>query len=199
MSVREPELPCRTAYQSDMQPRKTREAWDEPDHAHFLTYSCHKRAPLLVKDRVRRWVVEAMEQTRATLNIALFAYVIMPEHVHVLLFPKSDCPMRRVLATLKRGVSQHARKHLMDTGPHEWLNRLTVRYPSRTVFRFWQPGGGYDHNVWRERTVRDVADYVHANPVRRGLVESPEQWTWSSAGFWKGEADVPIMMDSIDL
>ena len=87
----------------------------------------------------------------------------------------------------------------MDTGQREWLDRLTVRYPSRTVFRFWQPGGGCDHNVWRERTVRDVADYIHANPVRRGLVEFPEEWTWSSAGFWAGEADVPIAMDSIDL
>ncbi len=199
MSVKKSSSPVRSAHPGDIRPHKTRKAWDEPRHAHFLTYSCHKRAALLVKDRVRRWVVEAMEQTRATLNISLLAYVIMPDHVHVLLLPKSGCPMRRVLAALKSSVSRHAREHLMDTGQREWLDRLTVRYPSRTVFRFWQPGGGYDRNVWRERTVREVMDYMHANPVRRGLVESPEEWAWSSARFWAGQEDVPIAMDSIDL
>ncbi len=199
MSVTEPELQRRAACPSDMRPRKTRRAWDEPGHAHFLTYSCHKRAALLVQDRVRRWVVEAMEQTRATLNISLLAYVIIPDHVHVLLLPKSGCPMRQVLAALKSSVSRHAREHLMDTGQREWLDRLTVRYPSRTILRFWQPGGGYDRNVWRERTVREVMDYMHANPVRRGLVESPAEWAWSSARVWAGEEDVPIAMDLFDL
>lgn len=199
MSVNEPDLRCRTIYQSDIRPRRTRKAWDEPGHAHFLTYSCNKRLPLLTKDRTRRWVVEAMDRARATLKVSLFAYVIMPEHVHVLLFPGSECPMRRVLAALKRSVSREARDHLVKTGQHEWLKRLTVRYPSRTVFRFWQPGGGYDRNVWQQRSIRETVDYIHANPVRRELVESPEDWAWSSAKFWAGEKDVPIKMDSIDL
>ncbi len=180
-------------------PRKTRKAWDEPGHAHFLTYSCYQRWALLTKDRTCQWVVESLDRTRRKLNVALWAYVIMPEHVHVLLFPRSDCPMRLILAMLKRSVSDRARENLASAKQGQWLDRLTVHYPSRTVFRFWQPGGGYDHNIWRQRTMAEVVEYIHANPVRRELVDCPGDWQWSSARFWAGEKDFPIAMDPIDL
>ena len=103
--------------------------------------------------------------------------------------------MRTVLATLKRPVSQRTKRHLEQTRQTAWLNRLTVRYPSRTVFRFWQPGGGFDHNIFKERTVAAVIEYIHANPVRRGLVKEPTDWEWSSARFWDGHCEVPMRMD----
>jgi len=69
-------------------PRKTRIAWNEAGHAHFLTYSCFQRLPLLTRDRTRKWVIAAMEDLRQSLHVAHWAYVIMPEHVHVLLYPQ---------------------------------------------------------------------------------------------------------------
>jgi putative transposase len=180
----------------DSLPCKTRRAWDEPGHAHFLTYSCFRRLPLLTRNRTRCWVEEALEATRRELDVALWAYVIMPEHVHVLLCPRqASYEMRRILVALKRPVSDAARQHLEHTGNDKWLDRLSVEYPSRRVFRFWQPGGGFDHNIFREKTVPTVIDYIHANPVRRGLVERPTDWEWSSARFWDGRTDVPIRMD----
>ena len=50
--------------------------------------------------------------------------------------------------------------------------------------RFWQKGGGYGRNYWNEKEIRDQIDYEHMNPVKRGLVENPEDWEWSSSGFW---------------
>ncbi len=177
-------------------PRKTRRSWDEPGHAHYLTYSCHRRLPLLSRDRVRRWVVDALERTRQELNVALWAYVVMPEHVHVLLHPRAPhYEMRRILAMLKQPVAKAARKWLEDNRQTTWLERLTVAYPSRKVFRFWQPGGGFDHNVFREKTVSAIVDYIHANPVRRKLVDEPTHWEWSSARFWEGDPKVPLQMD----
>jgi len=181
-------------------PRKTRLSWDEPGHAHFLTYSCLDRLPLLTRDRTRQWVIEGMEHTRTHCNIAIWAYVIMPDHVHLLIRPRdSGYEMRRILACLKRGVSDAARRHLLAERNERWLRRLTVEYPSRRVFRFWQPGGGFDHNVFREKTIPAVIEYIHANPVRRGLVRHPTEWAWSSARFWGGRRDVPILMDVPDL
>ena len=177
--------------------RKTRQAWDEPGHAHFVTFSCYQRLPLLTRDRTRRWVIAAMQKTRQNLAVALWAYVIMPEHVHVLLYPlQAHYEMRRILAALKRPVSDAAREHLTQSGSTDWLERLSVNYPSRRVFRFWQPGGGYDQNVFREKTVPAVIEYIHANPVRREMVKNPTDWEWSSARFWDGCAEVPIRMDT---
>jgi putative transposase len=176
--------------------RKTRTAWNEPGHAHFVTFSCFQRLPLLARDRTRQWVVRAMEDTRRTLDVAIWAYVIMPEHVHVLLYPRrSTYEMRRILVALKRPVSDAARDHLERSESSVWRERLTVRYPSRTVFRFWQPGGGFDRNIFRVKTVPAVIEYIHNNPVRRGLVNDPLDWAWSSARYWDGRKDVPIKLD----
>lgn len=113
-------------------PRKTRRSWDEPGHAHFLTYSCFHRLPLLARERTRRWVLDALESTRRKLDIALWAYVIMPEHVHILLCPRQPIyEMRRILVALKRPVSGAAREHLEQVEDEKWLTRLSVEYPSR--------------------------------------------------------------------
>lgn len=134
------------------------------------------------------------------MDFALWAYVIMPEHVHVLLRPRqADYEMRRILAALKRPVGEAAREYLRRMGQDEWLARMTVEYPSRTVFRFWQPGGGFDRNIFQEKSVPAVIDYIHANPVRRGLVDRPTDWEWSSARFWEGRTDVPLQMDPPDV
>lgn len=174
-------------------------AWNEPGHAHVLTYSCYKGYKLLSRDRSRQWVIEAMAQTREKLDVLLWAYVIMPEHVHVALRPRrSDARIEHIRASLKRSVSKKAKMHLVETRNEEWLGRLTVRKGRRPVFHFWQPGGGFDRNIWRERSLAAMIEYIHLNPVRRELVKSPTDWRWSSAQFWDGCGDVPLAMDGID-
>jgi putative transposase len=176
--------------------RKARCAWNEPGHAHFVTYSCFRRQPLLTRERTRRWVVETIQTVRLKQDVAVWGYVIMPEHVHLLVHPRrSTYSMSAILAGLKRPVSEAAKAHLTATGQTAWLEKLTVRYPGRTVFRFWEPGGGYDRNVQRDRSIPAILDYIHANPVRRELVETPTDWEWSSARFWDGRRDVPLRMD----
>ena len=61
---------------------------------------------------------------------------------------------------------------------------------------FRQPGGGCDRNLFKTETVHKEIDYLHANPVRRGLCRSPEQWRFSIAGFWLGERNVPLEMNA---
>jgi putative transposase len=91
-------------------------------------------------------------------------------------------------------VTHKAIGYLAEHAP-EWLPRITVREGSRVRRRFWQPGGGFDRNVTELATVHRMIDYMHANPVRRGLVERPEQWEWSSARWYAGIRPVAIEMD----
>ncbi len=65
-----------------------------------------------------------------------------------------------------------------------------------TPGRFWQPGGGYDRNITSTKVLRAVIDYIHANPVRRGLVSAAEEWEWSSARWYAGRRPVKLEMDS---
>ena len=176
--------------------RKSRRAWNELGGAHFLNCSCFRRLPLLTRQRTRRWVLEALEATRREHDVALWAYVIMPEHVHILLLPRQPrYEMLRILVGLKRPVSDAAREYLEEIEDDRWLKRLSVEYPSRKVFRFWQPGGGFDRNIFREKTVPAVIDYIHANPVLRGLVAQRTDWEWSSARIWGKWPNVLLRMD----
>src|SRR5260221_14174960 len=79
--------------------RKTVRSYEEPGHAHELSYSCFHRLPLLNGDRTRQCFVDALAKTRQQLNLALLAYVIMPEHVHVLLWPREQVYKIRLIRT----------------------------------------------------------------------------------------------------
>ena len=58
-----------------------------------------------------------------------------------------------------------------------------------------QAGGGYDSNLWREEAVWNAIEYINANPVRRGLCKTPEDWEWSSARWYAGVRPTLIEMD----
>ena len=64
----------------------------------------------------------------------------------------------------------------------------------RHSLRFWQRGGGYDRNLWSAREIRRKIDYIHANPVRHGLVARPEDRPWSSWRAWRAGTDEPVPM-----
>jgi putative transposase len=180
--------------------RKKKVTYDIPGHAHFLTYSCFQQLALLSRDRSRGWVVNAVQEARSKFDFDLWAYVIMPEHVHLLIRPRQEqYQMKRILAALKRPVSAQAKAYLRATGNTAWLAKLTVKEGEEMVFRFWQAGGGYDHNLWNDRPILEVIDYIHANPVRRGLVARPTDWFWSSARFYAGDLSGPLMMDPLEV
>ena len=183
---------------SEQPRRKTKRVYSMPGHAHFLTCSCQERLPLLSKDRARWWLIEALEEMRRARDVAIFAYVIMPEHMHALLRPRRlEYDMGHIVASIKKPVSSAAKAQLMERGQTRWLERLTVKHGDRSVFRFWMPGGGHDRNLWNDGPIHKAIEYIHMNPVRRGLVERPEDWEWSSARFWAGVRPVPLEMDQI--
>jgi len=177
--------------------RHLRKSLDLPNHAHELTFTCYNRYKLLSKERTRQWLVEAFDKARRQLDVHFWAYVIMPEHVHVVVVPqRSEYRTQDILKALKGGIARRSLNFLKRVNP-QWLERLTVRRPCGEVeHRFWLPGGGYDRNIVTQRALLRAVNYIHANPVRRGLVESPTDWEWSSARWYEGERDVKLEMDA---
>ncbi len=186
---------CNTSVMADSH-RKRCKRFDIPGDPHFLTFSCFRRMPLLSRNRSRQWVIDALSRSRESGQIDLWAYVIMPEHVHVVLLPHKEVTISEVLKSVKQSVSCRALLWLRQNDK-AFLQRLEVfdRSNDHRSYRFWQRGGGYDRNL---RTVSDVHEkiaYVHNNPVRRGWVERAEQWPWSSAAAWESGIDQPLAID----
>jgi putative transposase len=175
---------------------RLRVSYNEPGHAHELTFSCFHRLAMLSKDRTREWLVESLERARKRLQFEIWAYVIMPEHVHLLILPcRPEYDMSKILKAVKQPVGQRAMRFLRREAP-DWLNRLSVRVRSgRVEHHFWQEGGGYDRNIIDADTAWASVRYLHNNPVRRGLVRHPEEWPWSSARWYAGLDGVKLDMD----
>jgi putative transposase len=119
----------------------------------------------------------------------------MPEHVHLLVWPRDpNYQTSRILASIKKPVGYRAIQYLKQHAP-DFLERLTIRHRNRVARHFWQVGPGHDLNVTDPRAAHQVLEYIHANPVRRGLVHSPEDWLWSSAADWAGRAVAFLRVD----
>jgi len=176
--------------------RRTLRRIDGKCDARFLTFSCFQRLPLLTRDRTRQWTVEAIERARDKHGFELWAFVLMPEHVHLLIFPQPIQPkVGSILSTIKLSVSMRAvrwaKKH-----PPAFLDRLVDRAPDGSVtHRFWQRGGGYDRNLWSPKHIRETIDYIHRNPAERGLCKRPEDWTWSSIRAFRDPEAGPLRID----
>jgi putative transposase len=180
--------------------RKSCKRYNEPGHAHALTVSCFRRRPFLSKDRSREWLVEALDRARTLHAFHLWAYVIMPEHAHVLVWPTTtEYDMSAFLNSVKQSVAKRALAWVRQQAPG-FLAEMEDRQPNGDVhYRFWQRGGGYDRNLIEPATVFQEMEYYHLNPVQRGLCEKPEDWFWSSAGVYAGIREGPLPMDRVSL
>jgi putative transposase len=178
---------------------KRRRRYNEPGQPRELTFSCYRRYPFLERDRVSEWFRDALQKARTKFGFQVWAYVIMPEHIHLIVYPGEHAEaMSRFLQAVKEPVGRQAIAYLRTESP-AWLERLAVPEGKRLRHRFWQPGGGHDRNILRTATLRAMIDYLHANPVRRGLVTRPEDWEWSSARWFAGIRPVPIEIDDMVL
>lgn len=126
---------------------------------HFITFSCYRRRQKLGAPASRGVFERALEQARRQYSFFISGYVVMPEHVHLLLSEPETALLSRAIQSLKQAVSR----------------QLALRGKEP----FWQ-ARYYDFNVWSERKRIDKLRYMHRNPVKRGLATRPEDWEWSS-------------------
>jgi len=180
--------------------RKTCRRFNDAGHAHSLTFSCFRRQRFLSRDRSREWLVAAVQRALEKHKYHLWAYVIMPEHVHLLVWPTvEDYKISTFLQSVKTSVSRRAVAFAKSNAPW-FLSRMLDRQPNGDEsYRFWQRGGGHDRNITEPRTAWAEIDYYHFNPVRRNLCVRPEDWSWSSAGDYAGIRHGPLTIDFVSL
>ncbi len=176
--------------------RKTCRRYDNVGDAHFLTFSSFRRQPFFSGKDAPRWFLENLNNVKARLGFSLWGYVIMPEHVHLMLLPAKGSSISAILRFIKKPFTDRIIKYTRESSP-EFLEArmLDIQPNGRKSYRFWQRGGGYDRNIFSIHELREKLEYIHANPVRRGLTETPEEWPWSSYLAWETGSDFPIAID----
>lgn len=161
--------------------RRRLKHYNDAGHAHFFTFSCWKRLQLLSRDRSRLWFIRSLNKALKQHDFGCWAYIIMPEHVHLVVIPHRHAySTSDFLSSLKLGVTRAAVKYLKLHHPAFLKKLLDVQPSGRQCYRFWQPGGGFDLNLWTDARIWEKINYCHENPLRRKLVVLPEEWDWSS-------------------
>jgi putative transposase len=147
--------------------------------AHFLTFSCYHRLPLLAQMHMGDSFLQALEQTRR-FGMHVYGYVVMPEHVHLLLSEPVGGLLSKAMQMLKSKVSIQARKQGWRKANDE---------------PFWQ-ARSFDHNVRNHEGFVTQLSYIHRNPVKRGLCSEPGLWPWSSFRAWALGEDGVVDVES---
>ena len=137
--------------------------------------------------------VRELARVRAEWGFQLIGYVVMPNHVHLLMSEPVKGTPSKVIQVLKQRVSRKMRKRKEDGALEQ--REFAFGESAEELQAFWQ-ARFYDFNVYKSGKVKEKLNYMHANPVIRGLVKHPKDWPWSSWGYWmKGEAGL-IGIDS---
>ncbi len=128
---------------------------------HFVTFSCYHRHTYLRGSVAMDLFVDGLERIRVRYGLAVIGYVVMPEHVHLLVSEPRAGSLAVGLQALKLSIARRSERQ------HFWQARY------------------YDFNVYSWHKRLEKLDYMHWNPVKRGLVERMEDWRWSSYGFYR--------------
>jgi putative transposase len=165
--------------------------FQESGQTHFLTFSCYQRRPFLNAIESRSIFESALERVRVSFGLRVYGYVVMPEHVHLLISEPDGAPFKpsfglsggesksdgapfkplfglsggetpRSLADAIKSLKQGGSRRLIGEAEHFWQKRY------------------YDLNIRNQAQFMEKLRYIHRNPVKRGLCERPEEWQWSS-------------------
>ena len=152
---------------------------------HFITCSCYRRQPLLGTAGRRDLLLTVLERVRKRYEFVVVGYVVMPERIHLLIGE----PQKKNPSTVMQALKLSFARRVQAQARHR-------RNPSQAVLfehapqHTWQKRF-YDFNVWSDRKRIEKLRYMHRNPVKRGLVASPELWRWSSfRAYFLGETGV---------
>ncbi len=158
--------------------------FDNLGTARFVTFSSYRREACLLRAGIPELFIKHTHEVRKKHLIKIFGYVIMPEHVHLVLLPPDGLKLGLVIREIK---SKMAREYFATVMSEVVGQRI-----------FWQTRC-YDHNCRSTESVREKINYCHLNPVKRGLVGQPGEYRWSSYNWFQGVTDVPFEMDGCEL
>src|SRR3954453_7800070 len=151
------------------------------NHLHFVTFSCWHRRPQLRSAVTRDLFVRMLGEVRDKMRFLLVGYVVMPDHVHLIVSEPPQKSVSTAVQVVKQRTSRRFEPaHEFRADPHIWQTRF------------------YDFNIYSEEKLREKLKYVHLNPVKEKLVENGVNWAWSSFAFYETGKLGLVRIDVVD-
>jgi REP element-mobilizing transposase RayT len=165
-------------------------------YAYFVTWTIVAWLPLFDKEPYRQIVLDSLNFIRTNKNTQLNAFVVMPAHLHVVLWPEIGINLSDVTRDFKRFTSREISREANRQQAMEFTDvfiraRNENRAQDVSTYQVWQEGS-HPEAIFTEKFARQKIDYIHLNPVRAELVKKAEEWPYSSArAYLLGEETYP--------
>ena len=154
--------------------------FDVEGHAHFTTINVYKRIHILENYKFCDLIIENLEYYRKKFQYKLLGYVILPDHLHMIVIPNSRTKYSDVIRDFKKGTAFAVIKRLSNTKNQDLLDKFSLNPVKRDQCRsIWQRKY-FDFNIFSGKKFLEKLEYMHNNPVNLRLVKNPEDWKYSS-------------------
>jgi len=166
-----------------------RRTYEDRPYAHFVTFSCYKRRRLLDEDQPRRILLSELNDQLGRQHAKCVGFVIMPDHVHAIIWLPEVGKLSRFLQSWKRLSSYRIRA---------WYRKIDAQYFEKVQMgtQFWT-AKSFSFEIYSAAKLREKLEYMHSNPVRGGLVDRSIDWQWSSARWYESQQDVGVPVEWI--
>ncbi len=158
----------------------------DPTQPHFLTCTVMEWLPLFTRPALVDILFDCWRYQQANQGLRLYGYVVLENHLHYL----AQAPdLARCVRSFKSYTARQMLDHLAQRGADATLQRLGFAkraHKQDREYQFWQEGS-HAELVCSAEVMHQKLDYIHQNPVRRGYVDLPEHWRYSSARNYEGQ------------
>jgi REP element-mobilizing transposase RayT len=159
---------------------------------YYCTFSIVEWLPVFISEAACKLITDSLNYCHRSKGLHTNAYVIMPTHVHGVFFHESlqSTALEKVITDLRKFTGRQIADFAEASLPPSFGKVLEQQAGEDRARRVWQPTR-HPVQLETESFWRSKLDYLHANPVRKGLVHRPEDWRFSSASHWLGKPQTP--------
>jgi putative transposase len=170
-----------------------------PDYLYFVTTNAVKHAHLFRGDVIKRILMDSLHFLRTTGRMKLFAFVIMPNHIHLIAKFSGEYSLANVMRDFKKFTARQVYGQFQVEQNIKILAFLRQEGQAvKQAYKVW--GEGYDaRDIFSTKFLQQKMDYIHQNPCQPQwkLVENPEDYFWSTAGFYLADKSCIIPIDDV--
>jgi putative transposase len=150
-------------------------------HVYYITTVIYNRLPIFTRPSFVIPLYDSLNFYRYNQQFKLLGYVIMPDHMHLIIWPHGKATVSDIMRDYKKFTSTRIIRQTEVENVEEWIAAFQQagQETGRSTNKVWQDSY-WDVNIYTERFLRQKLNYVHRNPVRAGLVEKPEDYVYSS-------------------
>ena len=153
---------------------------------HFLTLTIVDWIPLFTNPEIVSLVLESLRFVQKERRVVLYAYVIMEHHLHLVV---SASELGKTMREFKSFTARSIVDYLDGRNAIPILEKLKsakLLHKKESDYQLWQEGN-HPEEIYSEKMLLQKIEYIHNNPVRRGYVDMPQEWRYSSARNYEGK------------